>query len=261
MTNKEKTPKSQIKKGGKFLAITTFLICFALCITLADLFSTFITVGSYSNISGGKVNAYSIYAIYLHQSSIKSSALEQSNSVKKMGGAGYVWEQEGVFYVIASAYIEENDAKKVKENLAGSSVKADILKITFDEITISREYSTDELSKLINAISVFKNTYKTLYDISISLDTSILTETQCRLEVSNLHSEVNKTKSDFEALFNPKLTPPLLKLKLSVNSLNTLVQQLIDFNDNNLSYNSKIKYNYMEILWINKTLSTQAISI
>lgn len=173
-----------------------------------------------------------------------------------MGGAGYVWEQDGIFYVVASAYIEENDAKKVKENLAGSNVSADILKITFNEIAISREYNADGLSKLINALNIFKNTYKTLYDISISLDTSILTETQCRLEVSNLHSDVNKTKSDFEALFNSKLTPALLQVKLSVNSVNTLVQQLIDFNDNNLSYSSKIKYNYMEILWINKTLAT-----
>lgn len=218
--NKEINSKT---KSGKFFVIFSCTVCFVLCIALADLFSTFITVGSFAGVNGGKINAYSIYAVYLHQSSIKSSALEQASVVKRMGGAGYVWESEGIYYVVASAYIEENDAKKVKENLFESGHSAEIFVINFSEILIGRDYSAEEISALTSALNLFKNTYKNLYDTSISLDTLILTETQCRLEFANIQSDVSKKKSDFEALFNSKLTPNLLQIKLSINSLSTLI--------------------------------------
>ncbi|MDD3396977.1 MAG: hypothetical protein PHR96_00300 [Clostridia bacterium] len=257
--NKEKLSKA---KGGKFFVIFSCFISIALCVALADLFSTFITVGSFAGVNGGKINAYSIYAVELHQSSIKSSALEQATVVKKIGGAGYVWESEGVFYVIASAYIEENDATKVKENLIESGYTAEILKIDFCEISIGRNYSAEELSALSSALNLFKNTYKNLYDISISLDTLILTETQCRLEIANIQSDVSKKKSDFEALFNSKLTPNLLQIKLSMNSLSTLIQQLIDYVETTTQpFGSKMKYNYMEILLLHKTLSLQLTNL
>lgn len=252
----KKTKHLKPKKGGKFFAIFSCLICIGLCITMADLFSTFITVGSFSNTAGGKINAYSIYAVYLHQSSIKTSALEQSTGIKKIGGAGYVWENESLFYVITSAYIEENDAIKVKQNLNEGDYHAEILKINIAEIPIGNAYTTEELSALTSAINLFKNTYKSLYDVSISLDTFILSETQCRLEIAKIQSEISQKKSDFDALFNSKLTSELLQLKLSMNSLSTLIQQLIDYVETTSQpFTSKMKFNYMEILLLNKTLS------
>lgn len=252
----KKAKRLKFKKSGKIFAIFSCLICIALCITMADLFSTFITVSSFSNTMGGKINAYSIYAVYLHQSSIKSSTLDQANGVKRIGGAGYIWESESLFYVITSAYIEENDAIKVKQNLEESGHSAEILKINIPEISIGKVYSNEELSALTNAINLFKNAYKSLYDVSISLDTFILSETQCRLEIAKIQSEISQKKSDFDALFNSKLTSELLQLKLSMNSLSTLMQQLIDYVENSAqSFGSKMKFNYMEVLFLNKTLS------
>lgn len=250
------------EKKNKFFAILTCIICFALCIALADLFSTIITVGSFSSSAGGKINPYSVFAVTLYNGTIKSAALEKSAMVKKLNGAGYVWESDGQFYVIASAYIEENDAKKVKENLEENGHSSEILKISLSGLIINKNFSNEELNSLLSAGSLFKDTYKSLYDISISLDTTIITETQCRLEISNLQSEVGKIRSDFEVMFNTKLSTELLKLKLSINSVNTLLQQLIDFEESfSQTLSSKIKYNYMEILSINQNLLKEINSI
>ena len=250
------------EKKSKFLAILTCIFCFALCITLADLFSTIITVGSFSGGSGGKINSYSIFAVTLYQSPVKSSATEHSIAVKKTNGAGYVWENDEIFYVIASAYKEENDANKVKENLADSNYNVEVVKISIDEIVISKNYTSEELTSLLSAGNLFKETFKSLYDISISLDTEIISETQCRLEISNLQSEVGKVKNNFEVMFNAKLSPTLLQLKLSINSVSTLIQQLIDFGESSSQqFSSKIKYNYIEILSINQKLAKQINTI
>jgi hypothetical protein len=249
------------EKRSKFLAILTCIFCFVLCITLADLFSTIITVGSFSGGSGGKISPYSIFAVTLYQGTVKSSALEHSVTIKKTNGAGYVWEDDGTFYVIASAYKEENDANKVKENLTNSNYNVEVLKISIDEIAISKNYTNEELNSLLSAGNLFKETFKSLYDISISLDTEIISETQCRLEISNLQSEVGKIKNDFEVMFNAKLSPVLLQLKLSINSVSTLIQQLIDFESSNQQFSSKIKYNYIEILSINQKLAKQINAI
>ena len=149
--------------------------------------------------------------------------------------------------------ILQNDV--VLENLKNSGYNPSIIKIEIPQLKIKSGYNNDEITVLTSATSLFKATYDALYDISVSLDTEVTTETQCRLNIANLQSEVSKVKADFETLFNSKLTTSLLKLKLSINSVSTLIQQLIDFNENNnQTLSSKIKYNYIEVLYLQKTL-------
>lgn len=247
--------KNKTKKGGKIIAILSIITCFGLCVALADLFSTFITVGTFSNNTITKNSGFSVYAVSLYETSVKSTANEQSTKLQKSNGAGYIWQENETYYVLASAYIEENDAQKVLENLKNSGYNTSIIKIKIPQLKINSGYNNDEITVLTSATSLFKTTYDALYDISVSLDTEVTTETQCRLNIANLQSEVSKVKADFETLFNSKLTTSLLKLKLSINSVSTLIQQLIDFNENNnQTLSSKIKYNYIEVLYLQKTL-------
>ena len=254
--------KKSTKKTGKFFTIFTLVISFGLCIALADLFSGLITVGNFSSNASFKNSAFSTYAVSIYSTTNKQTANEFAKKIQATNGAGYVWQDGEKFQIIASIYIEENDAKKVAENITNSGqFTASVFEITFSEIKINSSYNTQEKAVLNNAINMFKTAYSSLYDISVSLDTAISTETQCKLSIANLQSEISKAKADFEALLNHKLTQNLLKLKLNLNSLSTLTQQLIDHTATDQSFSSKIKYNYTELLHIHQTQTTQLKSV
>ncbi|MDD4815909.1 MAG: hypothetical protein PHQ62_02065 [Clostridia bacterium] len=248
----------KIKNGGKFLAIFSCLLSFALCLTLADFFSSIITVNSFANvnISSSKCSSYSIFAISMFDSTIKSSANEYANNITKIGGAGYVWQKDSKYYVLASAYLEENDANLVKTNLESKDYQPSITKIDIGEITINNTYVSTENTAIFNALNIYKVAYSTLYDISVALDTSVSSETDARLQISDLVSEINKTKVNFNALFDAKLTTNLLFLKLSLNTVLELADSLVSFQEtNSQTFSSKIKFNYLSIIYLNQELS------
>ena len=262
--NKQIKMTKKFKKSGKFLAIFTCLISFALCLTLADFFSNLITVNSFANsgIASSKCSAYSVYAISMYDTSLKSSANEYSNDITKIGGAGYVWQMESKFYVLASAYLEENDANLVKTNLENDEFTPTIIKIDIAEIEIGGNYQSVESTAIYNALNIYKVVYSALYDISVSLDTSVASETDARLQISDLVSEVSKTKVNFDALFDAKLTTNLLFLKLSVGSILELVEQLVSYQETtSQTFSSKIKNNYLNVLKLNQELSGNMSSI
>ncbi len=244
-------------KSGRLFAFLVSIICFALCISLADLFSTAILAGNFNGLfsSSSKITSYNIYAICISQSSILASAEESSSSVKSQSGAGYIYAENSVYYVLASAYEKENDAELVKANLEESGISPFILTIIIPEISITSNLTSIEKNALVSAINIFKVAYEELYDLSISLDTNLKTETDCKIALNDLLSKINKTKTSFEASFNSKLTNDILNIKLKLESLNNLVAELIDYTStNSIPFTSKIKYNYIESLILNKNL-------
>ena len=143
----------------------------------------------------------------------------------------------------------------VKANLEESGISPFILTITIPEISITSNLTSIEKNALVSAINIFKLVYEELYDLSISLDTNLKTETDCKIALNDLLSKINKTKTSFEASFNSKLTNDILNIKLKLESLNNLVVELIDYTStNSIPFTSKIKYNYIESLILNKNL-------
>lgn len=244
------------KKGSKFLVIFSFILTFALCITLADFFSNIITIKAFNNITNStKTSSYSVYAVAMHEATTKSTALEYSATIQKQSGAGYVWQSGETFYVLASAYAEENDAILVKTNLESNGFTPTILKIDIAEITLSGTFSSSEQTALNNSISAYKTTYSRLYDISVSLDTSVKTESECKIQIADVESDLNKIKLSFDALFNSKLTTSILYLKLTLTSLCDKVVALVNFDGTSTqTFSSKIKETYLEAISLNNSL-------
>lgn len=251
------TKKQKKTSSGKLFALLVCAVSIALTITLADLFSTALTAGNFTGLfsSFSKISAYNVYAISMFQSSLLSSAEESSSQVKSQSGAGYIYSDASVYYVLASAYEQENDAELVKENLEGSGYTPSIITITIPEISVTSNLTVSEKSAINSALNVFKTTYQSLYDLSVSLDTSIKTETDCKVELSDILSNVNKIKTTFEASFNSKLTSAILSVKLKIDSLCNNLTELSNYTSTtSVPFNSKLKYSYIEALNLNKEL-------
>lgn len=243
-------------KKFKLFGICVILLSIGLSFVLADLLSSLITIGNFAFLTTQttKSNSYTIYAISLEKAISLIQAKDKVNDVIQKNGAGFIYSIDNVYYVLASGYENKSDAEKVVEHLSESGISSEIIEIKVDKIEIDMNLTTDEKSTMSEAINLFKNTYKTLYDISISLDTSVKTKTECKLLINDLKSNILKTQSNFDTQFNSKLNSKLLNIKLEINELITIIQALINNADKEL-FSAYINSAYLEAVKLNQNLA------
>lgn len=249
------------KKNGKIkvFSLLTMIVCLALCISLAGVFSTLITVGGFSNITSSdlKCSAFCVYAISLNKTSTKVQARELSEITMRKNGAGYIYQGEDAFYVFASCYENKADAENVVKNLKENGTTSEIIELIFEEIIIKSELTTQEKTTLNKALSCYKNLFKKLYDLSVSIDTKLLSEIESKVLLGDITSEQQKVKTNFETVFNPKLSSSLLEIKLSLLSVESILNNLADFSSETIPYTSQVKNAYFSILFQYKTLASK----
>ena len=242
--------KTSVKKmGAKIFSMFCLLLCFALSISLADLFSSLITTNAFSaNTNLVKTSNFDLYAICLYSTITENQAKDLASSSRQKNCAGYIYEQNSQYLVLASAYENKADAEKVQENLKSSNTTCSIITINLPKIEFSVSVSGNEKTALENAVCVYKNMYKKLYDLSVSVDTNLSSETESKISLSNIISEFAKVKANYDALFNSKITSELLELKLSLMNVENILTDLSNFSDNLVPYSSEIKHSYFEII-------------
>lgn len=246
-------------KKTKFFSIFFMIISFALCISLAGVFSSLITVGGFSNITSGdaKSSGFVVYAVSLYKTQTKAQAREMSEVTMRKNGAGYIYQDDEAFYVFASCYENKADAEKVVSNLKENEVSSSIKDLQFNEILLKSKMTEQEKTVLIKALSSFKNLYKKLYDLSVSIDTKLLTEIQAKVLLNDIISEQSKVQTNFETIFNSKLTSTLLEIKLSLSNISNILNNLADFSSLDIPYTSQVKNTYFQVLFEYNSLSSK----
>lgn len=253
------TKNFNASKKSKFFSLFFMLISFALCISLAGVFSSLITVGGFSNITSGdaKSSGFVVYAVSLYKTQTKAQAREMSEVTMRKNGAGYIYQDDEAFYVFASCYENKADAEKVVSNLKENEVSSSIKDLQFNEILLKSKMTEQEKTVLIKALSSFKNLYKKLYDLSVSIDTKLLTEIQAKVLLNDIISEQNKVQTNFETIFNSKLTSTLLEIKLSLSNISNILNNLADFSSLDIPYTSQVKNTYFQVLFEYNSLSSK----
>lgn len=240
------------KKTSKISSVLFLILCLAVCLSLSEFFSSLITVGGFSSLASSNIKqqAFDIYAICLYETQTKASANEMSELVQKKLGAGYVYQTSNAFCVLASAYENLSDAQNVESNLKENGTQCKITKISFKELAIKENVLEQEKTALLSAVTSFFNTYKKLYDLSVSIDTNLYTEIQAKVILNDIISEQSKQKTNFETYFNSKLTTQLLKLKLSLSDLSQVLTDLSNFSSTQIPYSSMVKNTYIKVLFL-----------
>ena len=250
----------KIKKAGKFFAIIMSVLALCLTFTMADFFSSLITVGGFTFTSNSiTLPKYNLFAVCITSANTKAQAEENANMCKMQGGAGYLYLYEGKFYIIASVYENESDADKVLTNIKNTNPHSTKINIQIDTISISSNLSSEEKTTLEKALNIFKDTYKELYDISVSLDTGVINEVNARLSVNSLGSGINTISSNFTTLFNAQMTNNFLNIKLKLNELSSTINNLINAPTTH-PYTSQLKLAYTETLFIYSSLAQNLVS-
>lgn len=235
-----------------------------LCVTLSGIFfslsKTKKTADSASTLTS---ISYNIYFLSLNKTNSYQEGAVIGKDMMSNGHSGYVWQKNDAYYVISSAYKNENDANLVKNQIEKNGASCEIIKQSFPSIKISSTYSNKEREIISTSLNSFYNAYNSLYDISISLENNLINETTASLNISSVLTNFNSTKNSFDILFkgdeNEFITLIKNYLLDASESLSLLYSK--SFITTTHPYLSLIKYRYCELLHINYNLISSLLTL
>lgn len=239
-------------KKTSFLSIFLVLIGTCLCVSCGYLFSNALVTSSLFKYSSSVSNEdQTVYAISLAKNTDVEELENMRCELQQQNGAGYIYQQNEEFHLIASVYDNINDAELVKNNLKSIGKDCQIISIELERLTIAGNFSAEEKTILLECLKSDFNTFKTLYDVAISLDTGVFDLTKAKLECNNIFSSQVATKTNLETFFKDNTNKNLSSLRANLASTNEFLSNLISENYENTTqtFSSLIKLTYCKILF------------
>lgn len=240
-----------MKKFSIFSLILIF-VGILTCISSAYLISSAILSTNLLQSNSAIFEKQNVYCISMSKSQSENDLKSQITSLQTQNGAGYVLKQDDFYYLIASVYENSNDAEKVKTNLQNNGITCEILKIELEQTKIKGNFSTEEKNILTNCLSADFVAFKNLYDVAISLDTSVFDKTRAKLQCNNIFSNHIATKTNFQTFFKENLTDESFKyLQEQLSQTEEYLSSLVSENYENIyqTFSSLIKQTYCKILF------------
>ncbi len=221
------------------------------CVSCGYLISTAIVTSNlfqYSSVVS--CDDQTVYAISMTSGTTEAELSSSKQELQTQNGAGYIYEKDDKFYLIASIYENFNDAELVKNNLQTSGVKTEILTIVLEKSMVEGNFSADEKTILTNCLKSKIETFKNLYDVAISLDTNVFDKTKAKLECNTIYSENVSTKANFDTFFKQSNNTSLQSLQSTLTATNNCLSNLIseNYDTTTQTFSSLIKQTYCKIL-------------
>ena len=111
-----------------------------------------------------------LYMLQMGVYSTEENAQEQSERLKKLGAAGYIYNDNGVYRVIASAYLNEEDAQSVKDRLNREGYACTIYKLERSGAELLITTDNQHLASIEKAFDTAGCIVAGVSDISIDFD-------------------------------------------------------------------------------------------
>lgn len=235
-------------KKFSFLSLAILVVGFCACISCSYFISNvLLSAGLFSNTNFVSTESQTVFAISMSDSATKEELNEGKLLLESQNGAGYIYKKDDKFCLLSSVYQNKADAELVKNNLSSQNVSCEILTIEIPAINISGNFSNEEKAVLMQCLKAKTETFKKLYDVAISLDTTLLDITKAKLECNQIYSSLISTKANFETMFKDK---NLVQVETSLKTIESHLSNLIseNFENENQTFSSLIKLTYCKIL-------------
>ncbi len=241
------------KNLKKVLLVCTMFFIFSLCICMSCLLSSVIIPSSTQVGNNLSTPPFKLYFLSLNKSQLSSSAKTLAGDYISLGAGGYIWKKDIHYHIISSVFEKENDAILVQNNIkVNFNLDSQIFSIDFPALSYSGDIDNESKKVLAKTLKAFYQTYLSLFDIAISLDTNVYNDISARLAINGVYTSFNSIVKDFETLFENLSDQYILKLE---NTLKDEVKVLESLCSGKLVYDkqtfpSLIKYRYTEFLEI-----------
>ncbi|MGN0814614.1 MAG: hypothetical protein ACI4MH_05225 [Candidatus Coproplasma sp.] len=158
------------KKAKIFAAAAISLVCAAVIVAIVLL----------SNVKPFLTFSVGYYFVCYREQDDAQSASSISSTVESLGGAGYIVEVDGRYYITVACYYTQSDAQSVCENLELRGLTCSTLAAERDRYSLTTARARDNSEKYLNNLSVLYNLSKTLYGAANSLDSGSAGQEQAK---------------------------------------------------------------------------------
>ena len=214
-------------------------------IMIAAIILSIMVVALVRTLGKNPLSPQTYYYVYVATDAENATEAETAaNEYRVRGGAGLTYHNNNKWYIILSLYLSENDAKKVCNQLAEQDIFAEYNSITTTPLA-SAAFTDEERKIAENIYDHYKQTIEAIYQISIDLDSSEITESSAQVRVSQLAllwSQRTMTLADKIDLTRPESKEhPLLDtytLSMQVTGLLDVLADENNYSVNLLTYTS-----------------------
>lgn len=251
------------KRSRRSKLIKSFLVVVFLggfVFFFADVFSSVITVGTFSfsvfeSVEEINYKPKSLFALSIGKYNSKDEADEVANVAGSWGAGGYVVHLDNSYYVIGSIYSTKDDSEKVRESLQLTNYNTETIELNFNKLNFKIEsLAKSDKMKIKECLDFLREIYNRIYDVSIKIDKSEITNVAGSSFLNTLKSEVKIQNMNLNKLnlsySNEKLYKLCNTLTQVEDSLDSCVNQLLE----NSYINRAIKYTMCEIVFLEYNL-------
>ena len=200
-----------------------------------------------ANMSAVVVSAKDYYAIQSGEYSTIEEATLQSQKVREIGGAGYVYKKDDNYKVLLSVYDSKTDAESVVDKI--SSVLPDSTVVTLKAPEIVMDYNLEEADKkcLEDALNLFHNTFARLYSIGVSYDVGQTTFAMAQLSMVELQKEFEQVYVLYSSVFGNTRDVRIASLTYKLSVMQDELDKLADPMALQENFSINIKYAMISI--------------
>jgi len=248
----KKSFKQRIKSIFKYFLFFAIVVG---CFFSAKYLSQALTVGNLGALivfgdTKIKVNESYVYAVSLGEYSDKNEAERVALGSNIQGAGGFVWEDEGKYYVLGNVYSTLSDAEKVVGNLKDTKYSVSVIQITYPKLNLDfSSYENSDMLVINKSLEAFDDVYSKLYDYSIKFDKGDISNLAVSSGVSELRGEIKGLIISVQNLIN-KSGGSLEKVQNSLVKLDELLDQTIIKTIDNTSTNYSLKYSIVSVVRI-----------
>ena len=143
------------------------------------------------------LDAMDFYMLQMGVFTSQENAASYAESLKKQGGAGDVYEQDGRFRVIAYAYSTQEDANTVKQRLVDSGYECAIFALPIHGATYRITATNDQINSLTSSLSALKMAMEAVSEVALTFDSEKLTIEEGKERVQTIYDSLDSALLTF----------------------------------------------------------------
>ncbi len=136
------------------------------------------------------------YFVYCYETDGTAYASSLSEAVSSFGGAGYVLEYDGKYYVTAACYYSKNDALSVCDSLIRRGLSCGVVTAERNTFTLSTSAARNNAEKYLGNLNTLYEISTILYDCANGLDTGTYSSSSAKSVLRDVFGAINTLYSN-----------------------------------------------------------------
>ncbi len=198
------------KKIIGLLSFSLFWIASILTFSLVGYFSSSLSIDFAGNHNLPITKQIEIYLVCFAKSRVKAEA--EMLNLDYTTGAQYVLKSGEYYYVVHSAYENENDAMMIIKNFEKKLLKAELHVISFPDIFVKESFSQEQRNLVAESFTLFLESFRSLSDLAVGFSSGVYDETYIKEKLQNLKNKIEKHNEKYYKTFSTTNDPETIAI-------------------------------------------------